>query len=284
MCRMSLGVYFVGTEFVMKQFLTLLLLTSTLSAWGEAVISSVNFNPSRLGEYQRLVVTREATLPGGLETKELTVKSGGEVNMIINHDTTSTPHKGWYLLGTIDTDASAGSRVIQFPNAIFRGFNNNNLDPYDTRTQYRHEPYYTIDGENQTVLPIPAFTVGSGGKAEFTQDSKITLPVTYDKSVYLQANTLKTTNLEITGGSEKTLKTNGELISTLSKNLMIGTIEIPYPDATHSKVYNSYGSLQSGSRVNIQGTACILTWKDKLDLGSNTTKSVLAFDNCSSTN
>ena len=281
MCRMSLGVYFVGTEFVMKQFLTLLLLTSTLSAWGEAVISSVNFNPSRLGEYQRLVVTREATLPGGLETKELTVKSGGgEVNMIINHDTTSTPHKGWYLLlGTIDTDTSAGSRVIQFPNAIFRGLDSNNLDPYDVRTQYRHEPYYTIDGENQTVLPIPAFTVGSGGKAEFTQDSKITLPSTSNKSVYLQASTLKTTNLEITGGSEKT---DGELTSTPSNNLMIGKIEIPYPDAAHSKVYDNSGNLRPGFRVKILSD-CRLAWKDKVDIGSNTRKSVLAFDECPST-
>lgn len=267
----------------MKQFLTLLLLTSTLSAWGEAVISSVNFNPSRLGEYQRLVVTREATLPGGLETKELTVKSGREVNMIINHDTTSTPHKGWYLLGTIDTDASDGSRVIKFSDAIFRGFDNNNLDPYDAITQYRHEPYYTIDGENQTVLPIPAFTVGSGGKAEFTQDSKITLPSTSDESVYLQASTLKTTNLEITGGSEKTLTTAGGLTPNSSKNLMIDKIEIPYPDTDHSKVYDERGRQRLGYRVKIQGS-CSLQWKSKRDLKSSTMQSVLAFDECSSTN
>lgn len=268
----------MGTEFVMKQFLTLLLLTSTLSAWGEAVISSVNFNPSRLGEYQRLVVIREATLPGGLETKELTVKSGGgEVNMIINHDTTSTPHKGWYLLGTIDTDTSAGSRVIQFPNAIFRGFNNNNLDPYFNETTY------SIEGARQDPLMIDSFTVGSGGKAEFTQDSKITLPSTYDKSVYLQASTLKTTNLEITGGSsEKTLTTDGGLTSTSSNNLMIGKIEIPYPDAAHSKVYDNSGNLRPGFRVKILSD-CRLAWKDKVDIGSNTRKSVLAFDECPST-
>ncbi|GEM_PF-5449502 len=263
----------------MKKFLILIFLTTTLSAWGEAVISSVNFNPSRLGEYQRLVVTREATLPGGLGTKELTVKSRGQVDMIINHDTTSsTPYKGWYVLTTIDTDASDGSRVIQFPNAIFRGFNNNNLDPYS------NEMTYSIEGANQTPLMIDSFTVGSGGKAEFTQDSKITLPSTYDdKSVYLQASTLKTTNLEITGGrGEKTLETSGELTSTLSKNLMLGTIEIPYPDAEHSKVYNNHGSLQSGHRVKILSD-CRLAWKDKLDLGSNTLKMVLAFDNCPST-
>ncbi len=45
------------------------------------VIQTINFNPARLGQYERLKVSEKATFQGGLTAQSMQVRSGGTVSI-----------------------------------------------------------------------------------------------------------------------------------------------------------------------------------------------------------
>ena len=72
----------------MQKYCSFILLGSLLAglpalSYSE-VIESVSFNPSRFGQYERLTVSEEVDLKGGLSTTNLNVTSAGVVSMTVS--------------------------------------------------------------------------------------------------------------------------------------------------------------------------------------------------------
>ena len=94
------------------------------------VIQSVNFNPARFGQYERLKISEQATLKGGLSANAMRVQSGGTVTL------TASPSAGQDRLAydIIKLDASYGAKslgssfpanpTLDFPNTCFSSLGN----------------------------------------------------------------------------------------------------------------------------------------------------------------
>ena len=65
-----------------KLFITGLMVAMVPCAYVQAeVIQTINFNPARLGQYERLKVSEKATFQGGLTAQSMQVRSGGTVSI-----------------------------------------------------------------------------------------------------------------------------------------------------------------------------------------------------------
>lgn len=65
----------------MKKILTTGLCLALASIGGAEVIQSVNFNPARFGQYERLKVSEQANFKGGLKAKSMQVQSAGTIDL-----------------------------------------------------------------------------------------------------------------------------------------------------------------------------------------------------------
>lgn len=79
------------------------LLLVGVSAQAE-VIQSVNFNPARFGQYERLKVSEKATLKGGLKAQSMRVHSAGTINL----EETPSAEQGRLAYDIIKLDGSNG--------------------------------------------------------------------------------------------------------------------------------------------------------------------------------
>ena len=64
-----------------KLFITGLMVAMVPCAAQAEVIQTINFNPARLGQYERLKVSEKATFQGGLTAQSMQVRSGGTVSI-----------------------------------------------------------------------------------------------------------------------------------------------------------------------------------------------------------
>ena len=65
----------------MKKILTTGLCLALASIGGAEVIQSVNFNPARFGQYERLKISEKANLKGGLKANSMQVQSAGTIDL-----------------------------------------------------------------------------------------------------------------------------------------------------------------------------------------------------------
>ena len=109
----------------MKKLLTTGLCLTLASIGGAEVIRSVNFNPARFGQYERLKISEQATLKGGLSAQSMRVNAAGTVTL------TQTPSSGQGRLAydILKLDAARGysswgssfpsTPTLDFPSTCF---------------------------------------------------------------------------------------------------------------------------------------------------------------------
>ena len=105
------------------------LLLVGVSAQAE-VIQSVNFNPARFGQYERLKVSEKATLKGGLKAQSMRVHSAGTINL----EETPSAEQGRLAYDIIKLDGSNGyyslgssfpeKPTLSFPSTCFSSMEN----------------------------------------------------------------------------------------------------------------------------------------------------------------
>lgn len=94
------------------------------------VIQSVNFNPARFGQYERLKVSEKATLKGGLKAQSMRVHSAGTINL----EETPSAEQGRLAYDIIKLDGSNGyyslgssfpeKPTLSFPSTCFSSMEN----------------------------------------------------------------------------------------------------------------------------------------------------------------
>lgn len=191
-----------------KLFYVCFLLLGSVSLYAAETISSVSFNPSRMGEYTYLKVADKATLKGGLKTPQLNVSVGGTVS--VYPDTSSRVYGINQVNGQVQT-------AIEMENTVFHG---NNVNQY---AGYKSETNSTPSGLLNTMSIY-------GGDQEYTQDSYIR---TLDAVNILRqrVGTLKSGRLSIGGD-------NGRALSLYEGDSTYGFYlagnDIPEPTASHT--------------------------------------------------
>ncbi len=193
----------------MKKLFSLLLILTGVTVWLQAeTVSSVSFNPSRMGEYTYLKVADKANLKGGLNATTLNISSGGTVSMTT--DSSSRVYQ-------IDTVTGAANSSIDMPNTAFHGNTANTYSGYDASSSS------VPSGLLPTVKVL-------GGTQQYNNDSYL---ATVDAVNMLKqrAGTLKGGTLTI-GGNESNGVTLYGGDSTLGFHLAGN--DIPVPTAAHT--------------------------------------------------
>ena len=207
-----------------KLFYVCFLLLGSVSLYAAETISSVSFNPSRMGEYTYLKVADKATLKGGLKTPQLNVSVGGTVS--VYPDTSSRVYGINQVNGQVQT-------AIEMENTVFHG---NNVNQY---AGYKSETNSTPGGLLNTMSIY-------GGDQEYTQDSYIR---TLDAVNILRqrVGTLKSGRLSIGGD-------NGRALSLYEGDSTYGFYlagnDIPEPTSAHTN---------TGQDLN----NCTLAWEKR---------------------
>ena len=208
------------------------------------IISSVSFNPSRMGEYTYLKITDKANLKGGLNATTMNINSGGTVTMTTDNSA---------RIYDVPTVTGASGSAINMPNTAFHGNTSN------TYSSYKSESTSAPSG----LLPS---VTAKGGTQTYNNDSYIQ---TLDAVNMLKqkVGSLKGGTLEITGNGGSTV---GLYDSGNTAGFHLAGNDIPEPTAAHTN-------------TNTNLTGCQLVW-EKRKTSDSTPKEVwlLALQNCGS--
>lgn len=193
-----------------KLFYVFVLLAGSVSLYAAETVSSVSFNPSRMGDYTYLKVANKATLKGGLKTPEMNISVGGTISAEYSPNDSSRVYVINQLMGN-------PTSAIDMEQAVFHG---NIAAQY---TGYKSE---------SSLLPaglLPLMTI-YGGNQTYLNDSYIQ---TLDAVNMLRqrAGELKSTSLSVlgSGGGTASLYNGGS-----TYGLHLAGNDIPEPTGSHT--------------------------------------------------
>lgn len=228
-----------------KLFYVFVLLAGSVSLYAAETVSSVSFNPSRMGDYTYLKVANKATLKGGLKTPEMNISVGGTISAEYSPNDSSRVYVINQLMGN-------PTSAIDMEQAVFHG---NIAAQY---TGYKSE---------SSLLPaglLPLMTI-YGGNQTYLNDSYIQ---TLDAVNMLRqrAGELKSTSLSVlgSGGGTASLYNGGS-----TYGLHLAGNDIPEPTGSHTNTGKDLSN-------------CTLVW-EKRKTSTTPAKEVwlLALKNCS---
>lgn len=236
-----------------KLFLLISFLSFTAVSFAE-IIESVSFNPSRFGQYERLVVSETASLRGGLAATNMNVASGSGVTMTVNKPLANNTA---YQLPVVDAINGNG---VSFPNTCFSG-NGSDCKNYNASSS-------TLPATSDNPLTISH----KGGTGTFNHDSFV-------NRVTSAVDTLKVRTGQVSMGKLTVRGKGGSAPTTYSGNSLSGIKlagnDIPAPTAGNTR--NKSGA--DGGNL----TGCQLAWEDRNTVAKNNkfdTYRILAL-NCS---
>ena len=252
----------------MNKFYWLGLLTLIALPVAAENVSSVSFNPSRLGNYDYLKVSGPAKFPGGLRTPVLEVNTPG--TLTVQNNTSSAV----FNVESISGD-NTGTE-FHFPNAIVHGGN------AITGTF----SYSAASKSAPSVTPVNLYI--SGGKLDFSSNSNIDSylnALQVNHNLYQYAQTLHATNVEVRmpeddGMSDDSVTLiNAALEDNVSTSgFTLGTTDIIRPTQVKYKENDSSSSFYSS--VDLTNNSCQLRWVKRKLSNQDKYAYVLALDNC----
>ena len=215
----------------MKKLFILLILGFSVPALAE-IVSTVSFNPSRIGTYKYLKVSRDANFKGGLETPTLNVQSAGEVTM--RWDNANTTEK-YYNVPTVT--GTTGPVSVDMPSTTFL------QDSTLSTSAVNYSAANTTDPGNK----IPTITM-TGGSLSFvdgtTNNDSYVSVLNGASTVQFYADALNENTLNISGNAGKSVALTADGTTYTAKNESADTkgadsaytrgfhlagVDIPYP-------------------------------------------------------
>lgn len=260
----------------MKKMLILFALALCMPAAAE-VVSTVSFNPARMGEYNFLKISKDASFKGGLETPTLNVNPGGTVKM--DWDSPVTSEKYYNVPNTISGGADT---AVDMSQTTFL-----KEDPLTSSS-------ITYNAANSSVSAglVDSITI-NGGSLNFksSKDSYVK-SVNGDTSAasspleFYTKNLTEDSTLNVTGNAGNSIYlTNSDGAWGFGQTLgfHLAGVDIPHPDK-HSISKQSSTDVKENFSLDL--TKCKLSWvkrtaEEKAD-GKTTKKDVyvLGYDEC----
>ncbi len=295
----------------MKKIYLLAVAFMLLGEAGAEEVSSVSFNPSRLGDYEVVKVSERANLYGGLNVSsdlQITSRDAGTVTMQNNtRDTRGVPQNK-YLFRGINPETPAEYTQLNAPSAQVRlfvsGDNVGKVLTYNAATDTLNVGLSALEGASSYAIPLSI----QGGTLEFTGQGP---NGSYNKDSFINqlaahANLLQyARELNVVDGkrhSEDVLNITGnegsyvplinanlqELSGMTTHGFTLGGGDIPHPaghtfsDANDSNLVNlclgSTCTNESGNSISAE--QCNLAWVDRYISNTANTVKVLALENC----
>lgn len=216
-----------------KIFLFISFLTLTAVSYAE-IIESVSFNPSRFGQYERLVVSESAHFRGGLSATNMNVGSGTGVT--VNVARPLADHTA-FNIPTVDAVTGTG---VSFPDACFSGAGSDCKD------------YTASSATLPNTSSSPLVISHKGGTGAFNHDSFV-------NRITSAVNTLKVKTGQVRMGKLTVQGKGNSSPSTYSGNPLEGVKlagnDIPAPTAGHTR--NKSGATAGDLKD------CELKWEDR---------------------
>ncbi len=193
----------------MKKFF-LLVLAWAAASWpaGAETISSVSFNPSRIGEYNYLKIADEATFKGGLSAPAVNISSGGTVALNTYNN---------LRIYNIPNVNGVSSSAIDMPNTIFHG------DVSGTHSSY-------VSSSTSVPSALLPNVMLYGGLQTYKRDSYIHTLNAVNR-LKQKASVLQADTLEITGNDGDGVELYG---AELTRGFHLAGNDIPEPTAAHN--------------------------------------------------
>lgn len=217
----------------MKKLFVLFILGISVPALAE-IVSTVSFNPSRIGTYEYLKISRDANFKGGLETPTLNVQPSGEVTM--RWDNANTTEK-YYNVPTVTGNANTS---VDMPHTTF--LQDSELSPSEIN--------YSADSATDPGYKIPNITM-LGGSLSFgentTNKDSYVAELSHDggqAQVQFYAEALNESTLNISGNTGKSVALTADgtaytakdesadtagADSTYTRGFHLAGVDIPYP-------------------------------------------------------
>ena len=252
----------------MNKFYWLGLLTLIALPVAAENVSSVSFNPSRLGNYDYLKVSGPAKFPGGLRTPVLEVNTPG--TLTVQNNTTSA------IFNVESISGDNTGTEFHFPNAIVHGGN------AITGTF----SYSAASKSAPSVTPVNLYI--SGGKLDFSSNSNIDSylnALQVNHNLYQYAQTLHATNVEVRMPEDDGMSNDqvplidaGLSDSVSTSGFTLGTTDILRPTQVKYKENDSSSSVYSS--IDLTNNNCQLRWVKRKLSNQDKYAYVLALDNC----
>lgn len=274
----------------MKKISLFILLGLAMPLAAETV-SAVSYNPSRMGDYDYLRVSRKATLRGGLQvpyngtdntTGVFTVNSSGTNPITFSFTDNNNEDSAQRRYYTALKLTGGSNTTVSFPTAVvyedpgsgqLAATDQLDWSSYSAATSSTPDNHYTLHDVNLSN------DNNGGGSLTVQNDSYIgKLQNSADTMLYVANKTL-VKNLAITGNGGSSVSfngaDNGSNSSSTTAFILAGN-NIPYPSGS-GNVYNH----PDHKTLNIGLSGCKLDWAARKVSGhNNQTVYVLALDGC----
>lgn len=237
----------------MKQIFPVIFCVLSASVLSGEVIETVSFNPSRFGQYERLTVSEEADLKGGLSATNLNVASGGSVDVNVSKPLSDTTA---FYVPTVDGVRGNGVRLKE---ACFSG-SGAECKNYDASS-------VTLPNTSSEPLVINSLS----GEGSFERDSFISKVTTVVDALRVKAGQINLSKLTVQGGDAQTYS------DITLKGLKLAGNDIPKPVSGYTKEKDGVTSKTL--------TSCELGWESRNTVqqeGRYDTYRVLVLRNCGS--
>ena len=239
-----------------KKIFPVVLCLLSASALSAEVIESVSFNPSRFGQYERLTVSEEADLKGGLSTTNLNVMSAGAVSMTVSKPLAD---KTAFYVPTVDAIEGNG---VSLTNACFSG-SGADCRNYDASSA-------TLPNTTDQPLVISS----QSGEGSFERDSFMNRVTTLTDMLQVKAQEIRLNQLTVYGKENQNPYTYS---GSGLKGVKLGGNDIPAP-------VRGYTSEKDGVTSKTLSN-CELAWEERNTVqkeGKYDTYKVLVLRNCDS--
>ncbi len=234
----------------MKKLFILLILGFSVPALAE-IVSTVSFNPSRIGTYKYLKVSRDANFKGGLNTPTLNVQSSGEVTM--RWDNANTADK-YYNVPTIT--GTTGPVSVDMPSTTFLQDSTLSTSAINYSAANATDPGNKIDTITMTGGSL-SFVEGTTNNDSYVSVLNGSGPVQFytdelnENTLNISGNAGKSVALTSDGttytAKNESADTKGEG-STYTRGFHLAGVDIPYPTGDY---------VQKTGTVSLAGDAAL---------------------------
>ena len=191
-------------------------------------VSTISFNPSRLGKFTYLKVNKQANLAGGLSTKNLILAASNGGNINISGDSASTRIME---IKEVTTASGADNVVVDMPNTYFQKLNTGSA----AEKNYTLGSALTANQQNNLMNTVDMY----GGSLEMDggldSSSYIGTIDNQSGSLVMNAGTVYHEGKVTISGDHDSGGCGVQDVAGCHQGLTLGTITIPQPSGSATK-------------------------------------------------
>ena len=210
-----------------KILLAVAVLGASLPLFAAEQVSTISFNPSRLGKFTYLKVNKQANLAGGLSTKNLILAASNGGNINISGDNSTRIMQ----ITEVTTAAGADNVVVDMPNTYFQKLNTGSA----SEKNYTLGSALTTNQQNNLMNTVDMY--GGSLRMDGGLDSSSYIGTVNNESgsLVMNAGTVYHEGRVNISGDHDSSGCGVQDVAGCHQGLTLGTLTIPQPSGSASK-------------------------------------------------